>query len=304
MADMDSNAIDQLNERFAIDGVAKIVAGQGGLPAVRITSAAASAEVYLHGGHVTAWRPAGAEDVIFVSAASRWEAGKPIRGGIPICFPWFGAKGDDAKAPQHGFARTSEWELVAIAQDGESVVVTLALESTDATRALWPYEFRAEYRVAVGAELRLELAVTNCGGVPFRFEEALHAYFHVGDVAQMRVAGLDGVAYLDKRDGGREKLQVGDVAMTAITDNVYLATASALTIEDPVLKRRIAVEKRNSLTTVVWNPWSDGAKALADMGDDEWREFVCVEACNTGAAGVELAPGQEHTMSAVIRIEA
>jgi len=299
---MDSKMIDELNERFAIAGIAEIVAGLGGLAAVRIASAAVEAEVYLHGGHVTSWRPAGTGDVIFLSRQSKFEAGKAIRGGIPICFPWFGAKGDDAKAPQHGFARTSEWELVSIAQDGEAVVVTLALESSDATRALWPYEFRAEYRIVVGAELRLELAVTNSGGVSFRFEEALHTYFHVGDVAQMRVAGLDGVAYLDKRDGGREKRQVGDVAMTAITDNVYLATASALTIEDPVLKRRIAVEKRNSLTTVVWNPWSDGAKALADMGDDEWRKFVCVEACDTGDAAVELAPGQEHTMSAVIHL--
>jgi len=299
-----SIVISDYNDLFAIPGVACVVAGQGGLPAVRITSPAASAEIYLHGGHVTSWQPMGSEDVIFLSERSRCESAKAIRGGIPICFPWFGAKSDDAKAPQHGFARTSEWRLASIARggtrDGDPVVVTLVLEDSEATRALWPHAFRAEYRVAVGDELTLALSITNTGDVDFQFEEALHTYFAVENVKRIRVEGLDGAAYLDKPDGFREKRQKGDIAFATLTDRVYLDVPCAVTIADAA--RRIAVAKENSNNTVVWNPWSDGAKALSDMGDEEWRKFVCVEAVNCLGAAVTLAPGQEHTMSATVRV--
>ena len=298
--------IDQLNDAFAIPGVAEVVVGNGGLAVVRVTLPAASAEIYLHGAHVTSWWPAGptfkTEEVIFLSSRSKFEAGKAIRGGVPICFPWFRAKADDAKAPQHGFARTSEWTLESVERVGNSVVVSLSLESSEATRALWRHEFRAVYRVTVGAELKLELAVTNTGDEDFVFEEALHTYHRVGDVVRVSVAGLDGVDYLDNRDGNRAKVQSGDVVLTGAMDNAYLATETALEIDDPVLGRRVEIEKAGSVTTVVWNPWDEAAKAMADLGDGEWREFICVEASNILGGAVTLAPGGEHVISATIRL--
>jgi glucose-6-phosphate 1-epimerase len=294
--------IDSLNGRFAIPGIAEIVAGEGGLAKVSITIPAAAAEIYLHGAQITSWKPAGSDDVIFLSRKSRWEEGRAIRGGIPVCFPWFRAKVDNAQAPAHGVVRTKAWELISITQSANGVTVTLATESDDASRKWWPYEFRLVHRITVGAELRLELTATNTGTTPLRFEEALHTYHRVGDVRKARVSGLDGTQFLDNTDGNREKTQQSDVAMQQATDNAYLHTSAALELIDPVLRRRVRIEKSHSVTTVVWNPWEEGARSLADLGDDEWPLFACVEASNILGAAVELAPNEAHTMAATIRM--
>ena len=294
--------LEKLNATFAIGDLAKLVAGQGGLPKIQISTPAALAEIYLHGAQVTAWKPAGFEEVIFTSLHSRWEDGKAIRGGIPVCFPWFRGKVDDPKAPAHGFVRTKSWALASITQEDDSVCVTLATESDESTRRWWPHDFRLTLRIGVGAQLKLELIVTNTGAAPFQFEEALHTYHRVGDVRRASVAGLNGVSYLDNRDGNRERLQDGDVVMVDATDNAYMNTTASLEIADPALRRRIQIEKRNSLTTVAWNPWESGAKAMADLGDDEWQQMLCVEASNILGAAVTLAPGEEHRMAAIIAV--
>jgi len=294
--------LDELNRRFGIEGVATIVAGEGNLPKIRITTRTAEADIYLHGAQVTSWRPAGGEDVIFLSKSSRFEEGKAIRGGVPVCFPWFRAKADNPKAPAHGFVRTRTWNVDSLNHDVDSVVVTLSTESDEESRRWWPHEFRLLHRVTVGAELKMELVVSNTGPTAFRFEEALHTYHRVGDAEKIHVKGLDGVAFLDNTDANREKKQNGDVVMTQPMDNAYLNTESALELVDPVLRRRIQIAKENSVTTVVWNPWESGAKALADLEDDEWRQFACVEASNILSGAVELAPGRQHTISARISL--
>lgn len=294
--------IDELNRRFAIDGIAAITAGQGGLPKVRITCFEAEADIYLHGAQVTSWHPSGAEEVIFLSEHSRFEDGKAIRGGIPICFPWFRAKNDDPNAPAHGFVRTKAWRLDSVERERGTAVVMLSTESDEGTRRWWPHEFRLEHRITVGAELKLELIVTNTGSSALRFEEALHTYHRVGEVGKIHVAGLDGVAYLDNTDANREKMQRGDIVMMQSTDNAYLNTENTLEFSDPVLRRRVQIVKSGSRSTVVWSPWENGAKVLADLGDDEWRRFVCVEASNILSCAVSLAPGEQHTMAAAIRV--
>lgn len=294
--------IDELNGLFAIEGVATIVAGQGNLPMVRISTTAAASDIYIHGAQVTSWRPADGDDAIFLSKHSPFEAGKAIRGGIPICFPWFRAKADNPQAPSHGFVRTKSWTLDSIAQEQDSVIISLSTESDEETRRWWPHDFRLVHRVTIGAELTLELIATNTGSASFRFEEALHSYHHVGDAKKIRVAGLDGVTFLDNTDANREKVQHGDIAMTQPIDNAYLNTGSTLELIDPVLHRRIRIAKENSLTTVVWNPWESGAKALADLGDDEWRQFACVEASNILSCAVTLGPGESHTITAKIGV--
>ncbi len=298
---MNNISIDNWNEHFAIPEIAKIVSGNGGLLKVQITSPAASAEIYLHGAQLTSWQPAGTEEVIFLSQQSRWEEGRAIRGGIPICFPWFRAKSDDPKAPAHGVVRTKAWQLETVAQEQDSVIVTLSTKSDAESRKWWPFEFRLVHRITVGAELKLALIVTNTGDAPFHFEEALHTYNRVGDAANLRITGLDGVAFLDNRDGNKLKLQTGDVLLAQATDNAYLNTLSPVEIVDPVLNRRIRLEKQNSLTTVVWNPWQEDAAKLADLGDNEWQQLACVEASNILSGAVTLAPGEEHTMTATIR---
>jgi len=297
-------AIDpaESNDRFGIHGHAKIVPGNGGLPKIQISTPAASAEIYLHGAQVTSWKPAGAEEVIFLSQHSRFEDGKAIRGGIPVCFPWFRGKADDAKGPAHGFARTRSWQLESLTYEGDTVVVTLVTQSDEASRKWWPYEFRLTHRITVGADLKLDLSVSNTGPTPFHFEEALHTYNRVGEVETIRISGLNGVTFLDNRDANREKPQQGDLQLVAQTDNAYLNTQSAVEILDPKLNRTIRLKKQGSLTTVVWNPWSDGASSLADLGDEEWREMACVEAANILGNTIALAPGEEHTMAAKISV--
>lgn len=299
---MGSADISELERRFGVPGVAHVLAGNGELAKVQITTPTASGEVYLHGAHVTSWKPAGKEDAFFVSPNSPWQDGHAIRGGVPICFPWFGDKADDPHAPAHGFVRTKEWKLEKIAATGAAVSVELSTESGPDTRRWYAADFRLLYRVTYGSELTLELIMSNTGKQPLRFEEALHAYHNVGDATKAAVAGLDGVHYLDKTDSFREKTQAGDVHITAETDRVYLDTSHPLTVADPVLQRRIMVKKGNSLTTVVWNPWSEKSLTLSDLGPDQWKRMLCIETSNVGQFAVGLAPGQQHTMKATVSV--
>ena len=288
--------------RFEIPGIAKVVEGNGGLPKIRITSRAAVGEMYLHGAHVTSWKPAGREEVLFLSSQSRWEHDRAIRGGIPICFPWFGNKADEPKAPAHGFVRTKAWQLESIAQVGDGVVVSMFTESDEDTKRWWPADFRAVYRVTFASELGLELVVKNSGTTSLRFEEALHAYHRVGNVLKTRLAGLSGITYIDKTDSNRKKTQRGEIAIVSETDRVYLDTNNAIEMEDPVLRRRTHVAKENSRTTVVWNPWVQKAQSLADFADDEWMQMICIETSNASDFAVHLAPGQTHTMKALVTV--
>jgi glucose-6-phosphate 1-epimerase len=294
--------VHDLNQQFGIRGIAEVVEGEGGLACVKIATQIARGEVYLHGAQVTSWVPEAYADVLFLSWKSRWEQGKAIRGGVPICFPWFGNKADDPKAPAHGFARTRSWNLESIAQSEDAVQVVMSIESDRATKMLWPHEFHALYTITFGTDLKLELQVTNKGETGFTFEEALHTYYKVGNVVQAKVAGLDGVHYLDKTDGNREKQIHDDISISSETDRVFLNTAHDVEIRDNSLRRRTVVSKQHSSSTVVWNPWVEKSRSLSDLADDEWEQFVCVEAGNVGDSAVRLGPGQEHRITAVTNV--
>jgi glucose-6-phosphate 1-epimerase len=300
---MDSTMVAELDRRFGIPGVARVCEGNAGLPRVLASGSLGHGEMYLHGAHVTSWKPAGKDELLFMSTKARWEEGQAIRGGIPICFPWFRAKADDPRAPAHGFVRTKTWELDSIAETEAGVSITMFTESDEHTRRWWPGEFRLEHRVTFGSELSLELLCTNTGAVPLRFEEALHTYNRVADVARVRLQGLDSVRFLDNTDSNKEKQQRGDVVIASQTDNAYLDTESPIDLLDTDGRRRIRLTKANSRTTVVWNPWREGAAGLRDLGDGEWKQFICVEASNILDAAIHLAPGQQHRMAAVLSLE-
>jgi glucose-6-phosphate 1-epimerase len=300
---MDSTVVAELDRRFGIPGVAKVCEGNSGLPRVVVSGSFGQGEMYLHGAHVTSWKPAGKDEVLFMSTKTRWEEGQAIRGGIPICFPWFRAKADDPRAPAHGFVRTKTWQLESIAETEAGVAITMFTESDENTRRWWPGQFRLEHRVTFGSELSLELLCTNTGATPLRFEEALHTYNRVADVGRVRLHGLDSVRFLDNTDSNKAKQQRGDVVIASQTDNAYLDTESPIDLFDPDGRRRIRLTKANSQTTVVWNPWREGAAGLRDLGDGEWKQFVCVEASNILDAAIHLAPGQQHRMTAVLSVE-
>jgi glucose-6-phosphate 1-epimerase len=295
--------IRALNESLAIAGGVQIVEGKSGLPKIQIQTAFAEAEIYLHGAQLTAWKPAGAAEVLFVSEKSHWEDGRAIRGGIPVCFPWFRAKADDPQAPAHGFVRTKEWRIESIKEEaGGSICACLLTGSDEATRRWWPFDFLLEYRITVGERLKLELRIKNTGQSMLRFEEALHTYFNVGDVEQVKVEGLNGAASLDNRDGNRRKTQTGDLRLLAQTDDAFVGSSGPVEIVDEMHGRRLKTEKGNSNTTIVWNPWRDGASAMTDFGPEEWRRMLCVEGGNILDSAVALGPDEAHTMTIEISV--
>jgi glucose-6-phosphate 1-epimerase len=289
--------ISALNKRFGIEGAAQIVAGRGGLPVVRIDTAAARAEVSLYGAQVLSWAPSGQQEVLFLSEHSHWERGKAIRGGIPVCFPWFGDKSDDKSAPKHGYARTRDWRLDSMAAlDDGSVTLVCVFENDAAGKAFFPHSFVVAYRITAGSNLRLEFTVINTDSKPMRFEEALHTYFRVGDAKKTAVRGMEGLTYRDKTNGFKEKEQTGEITLGEEVDRVFLNTPGPVDVYDPTQDRIVRTEKQNSASTIVWNPAAKLAASLADFGDGEWQQMVCVEGANVGGAAILLDPGEEHTM--------
>jgi glucose-6-phosphate 1-epimerase len=279
----------------------RVETGEGGLPRAVLRTLEGEAHVYLHGAHVTHWQPRGGAPVLFMSARARFTADAALRGGVPVIFPWFGPRAADARAPTHGFARRRPWRLE---HQGEHDVV-LALDADADTRAVWPHEFALRLRVALGTQLTITLAVTNTSTEPWAYEEALHTYIAVADVSAAGVSGLEGAAYLDKTDSmARKRHLQAPMRITGEVDRIFAGHTAACVVADPLLRRNIRVDKRGSATTVVWNPWMERARALPDLGDDEWRQMVCVETANTGDDALTLAAGARHEMAAILTCEA
>jgi glucose-6-phosphate 1-epimerase len=295
-----------LTDNFAIPGVLAFHENEAGLIRARITTPACTAELYLQGAHLTDWQPAGHGPVLFLSERSSFAPGKAIRGGVPIIFPWFGARtGARTDGPSHGFARTENWELAFAAQSGDDIHLTLTLEPTEQSRALGFDHFRVAFQIILGETLTMRLTVANEADEPLHFEEALHTYLTVGDAAQVHITGLADTEYLDKTDSFRRKLQTGPViTLTGETDRPYLNTGNTVKLEDPTLRRRITVAKQGSQTTVVWNPWAGLSAKLADMANDGWRRMTCIEAANAADNAIDLAPRSAHTMETRISVEA
>jgi glucose-6-phosphate 1-epimerase len=293
--------VADLDKRFGIAGIAEVLPGNGGLTKVVVSSAGVHGEMYLHGGQVTSWAPAGTGELLYVSPNASWIDGRAIRGGVPICFPWFGGKADDPTAPAHGLVRTRPWQLESIARTGSDVTVSMAIESSQETRSSWPFDFRLVCRATFASQLQIELIVTNTGPSAFSFEEALHTYFRVGESETVFIRGLNGTRYLDTADQRKEKTQNGDVRFSGEIDNVYWNSPDELELFDPALNRRVTIGKKNSLTTVVWNPWTERSRVLSDLGAGNWKDFVCIETSNVAPYAVQLNPGHQHSMAAILR---
>jgi len=291
--------------QFDIPNALRFEDAPGGLVRAVISTPAAEADVYLQGGHVTHWTPRGQRPVLFVSPKSLFAAGKAIRGGVPIIFPWFGGRSDGKPGPAHGFARSMEWAIegTKLRNDGK-VEITLALAPNDTTRGLGYSAFHLTFRVAIGAELEMELETRNDAKEPLTYEEALHTYFSIADIDKASVSGLEGTTFIDKTDGFKRKnLGNEPVRIAKETDQVHLSTQATCVVHDPVWNRRIIVEKSGSDSTVVWNPWIDKTKGMSDMAPDDWKGMICVETANAADNAVHLSPGASHKLTASIRVE-
>jgi glucose-6-phosphate 1-epimerase len=272
-----------------------VINGRGGLPMLQIQTPWSAAEIYLQGASVTHFQLHGEPPLLFLSEQSRFEKEAPIRGGIPIIFPWFGKP--EGRISQHGFARIRSWELVEVSKQTDgSVLVHLSLPASAELLAV-----PLEYYVTVGRTLMTELVITNFSDREFHCENCLHTYFTVGDIKQVSVAGLQGVEYLDSLDGRTRKQEMANaIRFTGEVDRVYVNTPHAVEIQDTALRRVIHVAKEGSASTVVWNPWIAKAKAMADFGDSEYQRMVCVESGNCTENALHLAAGQESRLKLIV----
>ncbi|HEX6888701.1 MAG TPA: D-hexose-6-phosphate mutarotase [Candidatus Nanopelagicales bacterium] len=271
--------------------------GRGGLPVLRVATPAVTAELALQGAHLTAWTPAGQERVLWTSQHSAFAPRQPIRGGIPVCFPWFGP-GPTAEAGLHGFARTTPWRVTAASETLDGVQLTLTLTDAEvADRAAWPHPFTASLQLSIGQSLGVALAVTNTGPAPVTYAQALHTYLAVGDVRQVQVHGLADLPYLDRLGPGAQPPASEPLRIGGETDRIY-PQPGTIQVADPVLGRMITVTSTGSADAVVWNPWVAKAAAMADFGDAEWPELLCVETANVLDHAITLEPGATATMAA------
>jgi glucose-6-phosphate 1-epimerase len=290
----------QLNADFAIDGRLRVVEGDGGFPIVDIATTHAQAKISLYAGQVLSFQPTGQhDDLLFLSQTAYYVTGKAIKGGVPICWPWFGPDPEGKGRPGHGFVRNRPWNLLGTAElpDGR-MQVRLGLVDTPETRTIWDHAFELELVVTVGHELDVALTTRNKGAAAFALSQGLHTYLAVGDIDRVKVHGLDGFAYLDNLHGCAPRVQQGAVVVSGETDNIYLDVDNVLEVEDLALKRRITITSRGSASAVVWNPWAATAASMADLGDDDYKRMLCVEATNTRTDTITLAPGGEHCLAA------
>ena len=294
-----------LNEEHGIPGQVIFTVGAGGMAFAELINAHGRAVIALQGGHLISWAPTGRRAVIWLSQDAKFAPGKSIRGGVPVCWPWFGDHLRKAFFPAHGFARTVPWAVMdATETSAGGTRLTLKLDQNDETRQYWPYSSELLLTFTLGAELEMELVTRNTGASPITIGEALHTYFEVGDVRKITIQGLDGCEYLDKVDGMRRKLQSGSITFSGETDRVYLDTAGDCCIDDPVLNRRIRISKQGSRSTVVWNPWAEKAAKMGDLGADGYLKMVCVESANAAGNVVSIPAGEEHRLAVAYRLEA
>lgn len=292
------SALSQLNSAHAIPEIVSFETGGGGLTRIAITTELAEAHIYLHGAHVTHFRPRGGESLLFLSTNSQFRPGKAIRGGIPIVFPWFGSRAGDPAAPQHGFARTLPWDVRSVAKHADGTVsLSLTLPASDASRRFLSNRFELLYEVTVGPSLDLSLHVRNTSKSELQFEEAFHTYLNVSDIHNTTIEGLAGRNFIDKVDGMKRKVQpAGTLRINGETDRVYLDTLDTVTVADG--SRHIVVSKDSSGSTVVWNPWEAKGRAMSDLGGDQWRRMLCIETANVADNAIKLAPGAQHSVRA------
>ena len=290
---------DQLSQ-YEIDGELQFIEIEHGFIYAEINNARAHATVSTYSGQVLSYRPKDRQDdLLFVSDKAYYEDGKAIKGGIPVCWPWFGADPENQGRPAHGFVRNRQWQVTGSESlaDGSTRIV-ISLTDNDATRALWPHPFRLDIEITVGDSLKVELVTHNTGTDSITISQALHTYFRVGDIGKVSILGLDGTQYLDKANDSARMTQSGPVTISGEVDRIYTDVTGDLTIDDRSLDRKIVIASSGCSTAVVWNPWVEIAASMADLDDDDYQRMLCVETANAGPETVEIAAGKAYRLTA------
>jgi glucose-6-phosphate 1-epimerase len=255
-------------------------------------------EVSLVGAQVLTWQRGG-NDVLWTASSPKYAAEQPVRGGVPLVFPWFGDHPQVGKLPAHGFARNRMWRLV---HTNDTPEVVLELTEDDATRTMWPHAFRLRLSVVLGARLRLGLTVENTGDAPFACEQALHTYFSVGAIERASVHGLEGVPCTEQAGEPEAKWDHKQpLHFRAETDRIFQRVPDRLELRAPALSRTVVLQTTGVQSAIVWNPWPTKTAKLSQMAADDWQRFCCIESANVRDAATTLAPGESHALS--LRLE-
>jgi glucose-6-phosphate 1-epimerase len=293
-----------LNQKFGIGEQILFSTGEGGLPVAIITNKYATAIISLYGAQVLSYIPAGEKELLWMSTKSLFKEGKAIRGGIPLCFPWFGKHLTDPSLPQHGFARLSTWEVAETATMGNGASqISLQLHQSADTKALWPYAFSAIITVTVGETLELKLKVLNTDEEDFTYSDALHTYLNISNINNIHIEGLYKTPYYDGFGDTPIVQQDELLAITKEENRRYVEHTSNCIVTDSGYGRKIRVSKTGSKVTVVWNPWIETTKTMSDMAPDGYQTFICVEAANSYDDVVTLKPFEEFTITTTIALE-
>ena len=290
--------VTELNKRFGSKRV-KFSRGPEGFVWIDIQNEFGSARLTLHGAHVTSFIPAGSDDVLWVSQKSMFVPEKAIRGGIPVCWPWFGKHKTSPELPTHGYARLCDWEVASVSScpEGDGVELHLAPEKVPAKWQPLPVELTFQAAVEKDGILRLVLSMLNCGEQPVAISSALHTYFAVDAIENVAIDGLEDVRFVDSLTG-TENSESGPIRIAAETDRVYLDCENDITLRDG--SHYTEIVRDGSRSAVVWNPWIEKSKNLADFGDDEYHRMVCIESTNALDDTRILEPDEFHVLATAI----
>jgi len=276
-----------------IDGLIRVEELAPDYPCIVVTNQHASAKIALHGAHVIDFTPADEKPVIFTSADAVYKEGKAIRGGIPVCWPWFNAHPSDASLPAHGFARIAFWQLFRSFHDEEKTTLVFTFSKGD---------LHAELTIEIGKELSLVLKTINTGDSTEIIGGALHTYFTISNIADISITGLEDTDFHDSLTGLAGK-DAEAIQIDAEFDRVYKNTRQTVVLKDAQWNREIQIEKTGSNSTVVWNPWIEKSATMGDLGNEEYQEFVCIETANALEDVYRISPGGAHVMTAKISVK-
>jgi D-hexose-6-phosphate mutarotase len=296
---------DELNSQFGIDTQVSFKQLHDGIVIAEIDNVFATASVSLYGGQIVSWQPRSqSKPVLWVSKLVKFQRGKAIRGGVPICWPWFGAHPTNASLPGHGYARITSWELTSVQTlSNGATELNLTLGKSGLSQLHWQAELRLELKITVGDTLELSLTTVNESDHEVTFTEGLHTYFQISDIGNIRVLGLEGSDYIDLVNQNEQRTQQDAITFDGELGRIFLNNQSTCVIEDPVFNRRIRIEKTGSNSTAVWNPGLGVASKMDDLGAVGWRDMVCVESANAAGNEIIVEATESHTAVAHYLIE-
>lgn len=261
------------------------------------------------GAQILSYQELDQPPLIWLSEQAAYKRGQGVRGGVPVCWPWFGnllrnpeavqaMHQQPAQAPAHGLVRSLDWQLLGIDSQDDGVHLEFFYDSAAQPLADWPHAAELHLRIRLDERLHIELSSRNLGDTPLAISQALHSYFAVSDIRQVSVEGLHGCSYIDTLEDWQTRYQQeGALCFSGETDRIYLGTPNQLSILDPTWQRRIQLRSSGSNSAVLWNPWIDKAQRLSQFAAEAWQGMLCIEHANVMDDIRVLAAGEQHQLN-------